>query len=154
MWPETRQRVNLELDLLRNLLDFHRLLFEKARDIEPDRTELVALSGILHSFYTGIESIFKRIALEIDGGLPSGMFSHSELLLSMSKSTKARPAVISKELLDVLDIYLDFRHVHRHAYTFELKWRKMSGLVLHCEETLDRLQGELEKFFTPDALFD
>ena len=28
-------------------------------------------------------------------------------------------------------------------------WRKMADLVLHCEETLDRLQTELEAFFAP-----
>lgn len=151
MWPETRERAELELVLLRRLIDFHRSLLDKVRQTDPDETELVALAGILHSFYTGIESIFKRIALEIDGSLPSGMFSHSELLTVMSQPTKVRPAVISEELYVRLYDYLDFRHVFRHAYAFELKWRKMSDLVLHCEETLDRLQTELEAFFSKEG---
>ena len=150
MWPKTQKRVNLELALLRQLLESHCALLEKVRQTEPDQTELVALAGILHSFYTGIESVFKQIAKDIDGSLPSGMFSHSGLLTVMSQTTKVRPAVISEELYLRLYDYLDFRHVFRHAYTFELKWRKMSDLVLRCEETLDRLQTELEAFFSTE----
>ena len=78
------------------------------------------------------------------------MFSHSDLLTVMARPTSSRSAVISEELLETLDAYLDFRHVFRHAYTFDLKWRKMADLVLHCEETLDRLQTELEAFLATD----
>lgn len=148
MWPETRERAELELTLLRRLLDTHRSLLEKVRHSAPNDIELSALAAILHSFYTGIESIFKRIALEIDDSFPSGEFSHSNLLRQMTQSADRRPAVISEELRRRLRDYLDFRHVFRHAYTFELKWRKMSDLVLHCEETLDSLELELGQFFS------
>ena len=150
MWPKTLKRVNLELALLHQLLETHRALLEKVRNSEPDIVELNALAAILHSFYTGIESIFKRIALEIDDSFPSGELSHSNLLRQMAQSTGLRPAVISEELRRQLIGYLDFRHMFRHAYTFELKWRKMSDLVLHCEETLDRLQAEVEAFFSTE----
>ena len=151
MSPKTLKRVNLELALLHQLLETHRALLEKVHHSEPDQTELSALAAVLHSFYTGIESIFKRIAVEIDDSFPSGEFSHSTLLRQMVQSTDLRPAVISDDLRRQLLGYLDFRHVFRHAYTFDLKWRKMSDLVLRCEETLDRLQAELEEFFSKGA---
>ena len=108
----------------------------------------MALAAILHSFYGGVENISKRIALEIDHSVPSGMSSHSGLLDQMARPTDLRPAVISKDLHERLDAYLDFRHVFRHAYAFDLKWRKMRDLVLKCEETLDTLQAELDSFFS------
>lgn len=144
MWPKTRKRANLELALLHELLDTYRPLMEKVRSAEPDYTEMAALAAVLHSFYTRIENIFKRIALEIDDSVPSGESSHAILLGRMAQATDARPAVISEELRQ----YLDFRHMFRHGYATELKWRKISDLVLRCEETLDRLEKELEDFFT------
>ena len=147
MWPETHKRANLELAMLRRMLDLHRPLLDEVRSSEPGITELSALAAVLHSFYTGIENIFKRVAVEIDDSLPSGVASHAALLGQMAHPSDLRPAVISDDLRLRLRAYLDFRHMFRHAYTIELKWRKMADLVLHCEETLDRLQTELEAFF-------
>ncbi len=42
--------------------------------------------------------------------------------------------------------YLEFRHVFRQAYAFDLRWEKMRSLVLGCEDTLRLLQVELESF--------
>lgn len=150
MWPETHKRANLELAMLRRMLDLHRPLLDEVRSSEPGITELSALAAVLHSFYTGIENIFKGIAVEIDDSFASGEFSHAGLLHQVAQPTDRRPAVISEDLRRQLRYYLDFRHMFRHAYTIELKWRKMADLVLHCEETLDRLQTELEAFFASD----
>jgi hypothetical protein len=139
--------VNLELGLLGRNVDFFRPLLDKLRSSEPEPLELPALASYLHSFYTGVENVFKQIAQDIDGSFPSGLNSHIILLGQMAQTTDHRPAVISEELRRQLRDYMDFRHVFRHAYTFELKWRKMSDLVLHCEETLERLQTELDAFF-------
>jgi hypothetical protein len=98
---------------------------------------------MLHSFYTGIENIFKRIALGIDGEIPTGITSHSDLLKRMTKRTENRPPIISQELFDRLGAYLSFRHVFRHAYSFDLDWKKMQGLVCQSEEIWEKLKDEL-----------
>jgi len=41
---------------------------------------------------------------------------------------------------------MNFRHVFRHAYSFELMWNKMEKLVLELEPTLNLLESELEQF--------
>lgn len=107
-----------------------------------------ALATMLHSFYTGIENIFKRIAVEIDGSIPSGYASHSKLLAVMTQITQHRPAVISDGLRTRLSAYLSYRHVFRHAYSFQLEWDKMRDLVLQSEETWQQLQNELDRFFS------
>lgn len=132
-------------------MDFHRPILDKARVAELAPYELSSLAACLHSFYTGIENLFKQIANDIDGSIPSGMTSHISLLRQMAQPTSLRPAVISDELRQRLRDYMDFRHVFRHAYSFELKWRKMADLILHCEDTLDMLQTELEAFFSNAA---
>ena len=150
MWLETRKRVFLELDLLRRLVNEHLELLTLPQDTEPGRTEVIAVSGVLHSFYGGIENVFRRIALDIDGSVPGGSRSHTELLERMARPSEKRPAVISEELRKRLGDYLYFRHVVRHTYSFDLGWSKMSGLAEECEQTLSLFQSELESFFADE----
>jgi hypothetical protein len=150
VWLETHKKIKLELALLHRLLESQRSLLQRVRDTEPDGTELLATSALLHSFYTGVENIFKRIALEIDESLPAGQKSHSDLLLQMDTRTGKRPAVIPAALRMRLGEYMDFRHVFRHAYSFDLSWSKMRGLVVNCDDTLGQLESALDEFFDTD----
>jgi len=151
VWPETKSRAELELSLLRRELEEYRDLIEKVHQAEPSKIELAALAAFVHAYYTGIESIFKRIATEVDGDSSDGGRWHSDLLRSMAQPTEKRKAVVSIGLRHVLGKYLEFRHVFRHAYNFELKWSRMGDLVLDAEEVLNRLEAELRSFFSGDA---
>jgi hypothetical protein len=130
----------------KQLVEIHSPLLTKCANVAPDVIELSALAALLHSFYTGIENIFKRVAVEIDGTPPRGESWHRELLDSMTRPTSIRPAVISQPLRGRLNEYLNFRHVFRQAYSFQLKWEKMSRLVLGCEEALRQIEDELDYF--------
>jgi len=143
---ELERQVGVELAQLHRPLDSHRPLLEACASRAPSAIELSALAALLHSFYTGVENLFKRVAIKLDGALPRGEVWHRRLLNSVAAPGEARPAVISKELRDRLRGYLDFRHVFRHAYTFDLRWEKMAGLVGSCAETLGQLEAELRAF--------
>lgn len=120
MWPRLRKQFDVEREQLHHLLDVHKPLLEKCISEEPTDIELSALATMLHSFYTGIENIFKRIAVEIDSAPPVGETWHRDLLSAMAVPTKNRTAVISESLRDRLRDYLEFRHVFRHAYSIEM----------------------------------
>jgi hypothetical protein len=137
----------MELEQMDLLLKRHPGLIEKCRHEAPNNVEIDALSAFLHAFYTGVENIFKRISLELDGERPESELWHARLLENMSRATESRPAVISENLRMQLRGYLDFRHLFRHAYTFQLKWNKMSGLVLELESIYQQFKQELESFF-------
>jgi hypothetical protein len=124
-------------------------LLRQVAQSPPEFIEIAALGALLHAFYTGVENIFKRIALEIDDQLPIGPYWHSDLLNLMAQAAVARPAVITPPLRQRLKEYLNFRHVFRQAYTFDLDWAKMAALVLDCEDTWRQLHLELEQFFKP-----
>jgi hypothetical protein len=143
---ELQEEIELELAQLRQLMEQFRSLRSKTRTHTPDVVETAALASFLHSFYTGLENLFKRIAIHLDEGPPRGEAWHIQLLDKMAKAGKKRPAVISQPLLSGLRSYLDFRHVFRHAYSFELKWAKMAGLVHDCENTFLKLEFELNSF--------
>lgn len=146
MSRKIRKQIRVELEQLDRLLTRHPGLIEKCRTRPPTDVETDALAVLLHSFYSGVENVFKRVSLAMDGNLPEGEFWQTVLLDSMTHSTPTRPAVISEDLRDILKAYLDFRHVFRHAYSFELQWGKMAPLVLGVEGALQRLQEELERF--------
>jgi hypothetical protein len=147
VWDKLRKQVEIELEQLKHLLAIHDSLLMQGSNLKPSPIELSALAGMLHSFYSGIENIFKRISLEMGRELPKGEIWHRHLLENMVQPTSAHPGVISITLKDKLRIYLEFRHVFRQAYTFQLRWEKMAELVLDCEETLQRLESELKSFF-------
>jgi hypothetical protein len=138
--------VEVELEQLAQLVAAHSALIERCRHEAPSAIESSALAAMLHSFYTGIENSFKRIAMEVDGDLPAGANWHRQLLDATPKPTPGRPAVISVDTHRKLVGYLSFRHLFRHAYTFHLRWEKMAALVLECEDVLQNLQTELHQF--------
>ena len=146
MWDKLRKQVSVELEQLEWLFSVHRPLLAKCLETPPDEIELSALAAFLHSFYTGIENIFKRVAVEIDGATPRGESWLRELIGSMTQETERRSRVISLDLSDRLRDYLQFRHFFRHAYIFHLHWAKMRPLVASCEETMRRVRDEIEGF--------
>lgn len=145
-WASVRKQVETGLAELRRLLATHRPLLARCRESAPTTDEVAALAAILHSFYSGAEKLFKRLAAEVDGEAPRGEFWHSELLDCMARATRRRPAVLSEQLRLELEEYMDFRHMFRHAYTFNLRWSKMAPLVLRLETVMAELEGETELF--------
>lgn len=142
------KRVAVEMEMLHRLMGRHPDLIEKSRSVDPSLVEIDALAALLHSFYNGVENLFKLIAKEFDGGLPESPNWHTLLLFTMSHATNQRPAVISDTLAKLLKGYLDFRHVFRHAYSFELQWSRMAPLVWNVEETFRRLEQEATRFLS------
>jgi hypothetical protein len=144
--PKIREYTNNEFILIERLIEKHRPLIQIAHDRVPDDFHISTLGAMLQSFYGGVENLFKRIALDVDGDFSKSDSWHKNLLDRMASPYKGRPAVISDDVRKLLHKYLDFRHVFRSVYSYDLNWNKMRDLVLGCEEALRLLQGELNQF--------
>ncbi len=106
-----------------------------------------AAGSILHDFYTGVEKIFREIAIKIDESLPKGDNWHIELLKSMATANEKRDAVISQELMEKLKQYLGFRHLFRNIYGMELEWEKLKILLTNIRENIwKRFKVETNSF--------
>lgn len=70
MWDRLQRQMELEQQQLGQLLATHQQLLDRCKAVEPGPDEIAALASILHSFYTGIENLFKRIAAEVDRSVP------------------------------------------------------------------------------------
>ncbi len=116
---------------------------------EPTQVELRGLASYVHEFYTGIESIFERIAIELGESLPQGEYWHVDLLNQMAEEQPGRrPAVIDGSLRARLRDYLRFRHFFRHAYDYQVEWKKLQPLVDDMADALGRLKTQIDVFLT------
>lgn len=93
------------------------------------------IANDLTDVYCGIESIFERIANEVDGHLPKGSRWHKNLLEQMTRQRPERQPVISENTANQLEELLEFRHKVRNIYGRELKYNKT---LVHAE-TIDEL---------------
>ncbi|NVM30161.1 MAG: hypothetical protein HWN65_15060 [Candidatus Helarchaeota archaeon] len=139
--------IKFEIRKIEKLLEPYLALLKKVQDQEPDFIELNALAMLLHSFYNGLENIFKQIARKIDGKIPYGEKWHIELLDQMIKRTKNRNyKVLNENTCKYLRKYLGFRHFSRHAYSFDLNWELMKDLVLRIETIKTNVLNEIRTF--------
>lgn len=134
--------------------------------------KLMALAGYLHHFYTGTEDVLARIIKTVDGYMSGTGDWHAELLYISSRKTPGiRPAIISAEMHEILADYKAFRHLYRHAYAKELRWKKwttwpliyrMFGMHLRkvswqllnsCKKLSAILRNDRNKFRAPQGEF-
>ena len=121
--------------------------FELKKEEINTTPNLRVLGSILHDFYTGIEKIFRKIAINIDEDLPSDASWHSTLLDRMNLEIfSIRKRVIDDNLKEVLYDYLRFRHIFRNIYGFKLNWEKMESLVKDIKNTQEKLDKQLNEF--------
>ena len=165
VYPEMRSRILQEVEMpsdpilsLKSLIEDELIALERVVQItqdalktvseNPSQLELNGFAAYLQQFYTGIESIFRRIAVRLDGSLSTGEFSHVNLLEQMSQGREGvRPAVINEVLKLRLRDYLSFRHFFRHAYGYELRWHEMYLKLVIMPDTLEMLRQQLMKLF-------
>ncbi|MBI3763232.1 MAG: hypothetical protein HY260_15405 [Chloroflexi bacterium] len=142
-----RRLIDDELTALARTAEQNEELLKTRADL-PTWVELRAMAGLVHEFYTGCERILERIAVQIDGGAPSGAYSHSDLLAQVTADRPSvRPPVLDEALRLRLQDYLDFRHFFRHGYGYTLDWAKMRPLVETMGETLAEFNRQLTQFF-------
>ena len=112
-----------------------------------------AVGYYLHSFYNGCEAIFRSVAGFFENDLAADSW-HADLLKRMRLEVKGyRPAVIDDELYTLLNDFRGFRHVFRHAYTFELDWERERLVASRFTRTAALLEQQVETFLAKlDAL--
>lgn len=143
--------IKKEIKTLKHLVNEKNDFFNRNKgtdyELEKNFHKLRVYGSILHDFYTCIEKIFRKIAIEMDEELPKGLSWHSELLERMNLNIEdVRIKVIKKDMKRKLYEYLRFRDVFRNVYGFDLKWEKMKHLVIDLEKVFNEIESSIEKF--------
>ena len=147
-----RKFLLLKADIDREVAQVGRLLEESRRDLSgvgevPSRLEVRGVASVLHDFYSGVERIFERIALELDGELPRGADWHSQLLNRMEEEVEGvRPRVLTPDLAERLRPFLRFRDLFLNIYGGQLCWERSTGLLSEADEVWPLLKQEMQEF--------
>ncbi len=142
-FPVLVAEINAELKNLEKLVQ--RLATQQGRVDDEEISESAALR--LHNFYTGCERIFKLIATEVNGVLSQSLDWHKRLLNQVALEVAGiRPAVISAETRNDLEELLNFRHVVRNIYSFELKPQRVEELVKLTTKLYPKFAKEIDAF--------
>jgi predicted nucleotidyltransferase len=114
----------------------------------PNQLEMNGLAAYLHQYYTGLEAIFRRIAIQIDGHLPTGDRCDLKLLNQMAEDLpKIRTALIEPQQDHLLKDYLSFRHFFRHAYGYQLRWSELSSKLVILPENFQKIKQRIDRLF-------
>jgi len=135
-----------EIKNIDDLFSEYELLFDLAKQQEPDSVETLALAALVHSFYNGLENIFQIITKRVDSYIPKPPAWHTDLLMKMGEATEKRKAVLHETTLLHLQEYLGFRHFFRHSYTTKIEWEKLKPLIDNIHNTWSKVKSDLENF--------
>jgi hypothetical protein len=140
------ERIMNEIKELSFLVERINTGWEKFRK-NQDNYYLDSVALNLHSFYSGIERIFERIAVTVDNSLPSGANWHQELLNQMVLEIPGiRPAVLSSSVKEQLEEFRGFRHIVRNVYSYRFNPEKINSLVAGIGSLFTVFRVELTSF--------
>ena len=139
-------KIQKNLSDLENLTVANQGLMEKIRVTgDADYYGTVALN--LHSFDSGVERIFREVALDVEGSLPEAADWHRRLLRQMTVEVPdVRPAMLSDATVKCLNEFCSFRHVVRNVYSFDLLPDRIEVLSNSLPRCFKQLQQDLKDF--------
>jgi hypothetical protein len=105
------------------------------------------LASYIADFYTGCERLSERVAVALDGGLPTGENWHEMLLRQVADpGVDNRPPLWRGSLLLELDEYRKFRHLVRHKYNVELQAERVRELAENVQSVWAKIQEAIDRF--------
>jgi uncharacterized protein YutE (UPF0331/DUF86 family) len=108
---------------------------------------LESLAYQLHNLYCAFEDLFKIIADFFENRIEDRAKYHRELLWRMKIPIEGiRPALLSEKSYKLLNSLRAFRHVFRHAYSYELDPKKVALVVEDALKLRALYQGEIDRF--------
>ena len=149
---DARKFLLLKADIDREMSQVERLLDESRSDLRgvggmPSRLEVRGVASVLHDFYSGVERVFERIAVELDGELPRGGDWQSQLLNRMEEEVEGvRPRVLTPDLAERLRPFLRFRHLFLNIGGGQLRWERSTELLAEADEVWPLLEQQMQEF--------
>ncbi len=119
------------------------------RKRKKDKAAMESVGYQLHNLYCAFEDLFKVVAETFENHIQDKSKYHLELLKRMAIPIEGvRPRLLSQESFPLLDNLRSFRHLFRHAYSYELDERKLK-IVLDDAYTLKKIYGiDIEVFLS------
>jgi len=110
---------------------------------EESQTNMESLAYQLHNLYCAFEDLFKIVADNFENTIEDKARYHIELLRRMSIPIEGiRPPLLTEDATRFFDELRSFRHLFRHAYSYEIDPRKLK-IVLEDVQKLKNIYKNL-----------
>jgi uncharacterized protein YutE (UPF0331/DUF86 family) len=117
------------------------------RKQKTDKTAIESVGYQLHNLYCAFEDLFKIVAETFENHIQDKSKYHQELLKRMAISIEGvRPCLVSQECFLLLDNLRSFRHLFRHAYSYELDERKVKIVLDDAFILRGRCRDDIDAF--------
>jgi hypothetical protein len=124
-------------------------IHERKSDYAQDARFAESLGYQFHNLYCAFEDLFKIVAKFFENTIEDTSRYHIELLKRMTLEIEGvRPSLISQELCTALDEFRAFRHVFRHAYSYEIDLEKIELLLKKFEYIQTNYKEDIHHFMT------
>jgi len=146
-----------EINLLKAEIDYQITAIDnviiKINERKDDYTQnprfAESLAYQLHNLYCAFEDLFKIVAKFFENTIEDTSRYHIKLLKRMTLDIEGvRPPLISRELCSALDEFRAFRHVFRHAYSYEIDTEKIRLLLEKFEYIQEKYKEDIRHFIT------
>jgi len=117
------------------------------RKREKGKAAVESIGFQLHNLYCAFEDLFKLVAETFENHIQDKSRYHVEILKRMTLAIEGvRPPLLSQESFVLLDNLRSFRHLFRHAYSYELDERKMKIVLEDASKLADMYRRDLDAF--------
>jgi hypothetical protein len=127
------------------MLKLHSSIKNKSAALKSDRNNedlINSLAYKLHNLYSAYEDIFKLIARFFENQIEDITRYHIGLISRMRIAIEGiRPKLLSEDSYRILDELRGFRHIFRHAYTYELDAER----IIRLSEKAEKLENIFSK---------
>ncbi len=143
-----KEKISLLLGYMESQEEEIDKILTEIREINPETKEkTVYLAYNLHNLYNAFEDLFREIAKIFENEKENLDYYHKELLKRMTiEISGIRPKILSKESYAILDELRGFRHIFRHAYTYEIIPEKIEFLKDKLLRNWDLIKRDLYNF--------
>lgn len=102
----------------------------------------------LHNLYCAFEDLFELVAKTFENNIHDKSRYHLELLKRMSIAIEGvRPALLSEEVIVLLNNLRSFRHFFRHAYSYDLDEKKVRLVLSDAVKLRALYQKDISAFW-------
>jgi uncharacterized protein YutE (UPF0331/DUF86 family) len=143
-----KEKISLLLGYMESQEEEIDKILSEIREINPETKEkTVYLAYNLHNLYNAFEDLFREIAKIFENEIENLDYYYKELLKRMTiEISGIRPKILSKESYAILDELRGFRHIFRHAYTYEIIPEKIEFLKDKLLRNWDLIKRDLYNF--------
>jgi hypothetical protein len=101
----------------------------------------------LHNLYCAFEDLFELVAKTFENNIHDKGRYHLELLKRMSIAIEGvRPALLTEEVIVLLNNLRSFRHLFRHAYAYDLDEKKVRIVLSDAVKLRALYQKDIRAF--------